>query len=109
MSEITIDEVRKLLALWPHTTTARVASLAISQSETIKAQFEEIERLRRDSERAFNMLEHFGVPKTRARYVSLGIEVLVSRYDKEVYFLNAELSKVKQELDEAILKLQELK
>ena len=78
-----------------------LADLAISQAETIKAQGEEIENLRRDSERSFSMLELFGVPKTRARYISLGIEVLVSRYDKEVFFLNAEIAKLKQERDEA--------
>lgn len=101
---ITIDDVKLYLSWFEddsestpypvEVTKNSIAGLAISQHK-------ELEQLRNQSDRAFSMLELFGVPKTRARYVSLGIEVLVSRYDKEVHFLNAEISDLKMILREA--------
>lgn len=38
----------------------------------------------RDLERARSMLEIYGVPPTRTKYVSTGIDVLGTRYQKEI-------------------------
>jgi hypothetical protein len=40
-----------------------------------------------DLDRAYQTLEIYGVPKNRAKSVSNGIQVLVSRMDNEIEFL----------------------
>ncbi len=52
---------------------------------------------KRELDLAFSMLEINGVPKERARTVSNGIDVLVTRMDRELQFLRAELADLKQD------------
>ena len=45
---------------------------------------EKVKQLENQLEQAFSMLEVYGVPRERARYVANGIEVLVTRFRKGI-------------------------
>ena len=49
-------------------------------------------------DRAYKVLNGYGVPKQRAKSVSNGIQVLVSRMDKEIWFLQQEIGRLKEKL-----------
>jgi hypothetical protein len=53
---------------------------------------------RRDTERAFQMLEMYGVSRERAKNVANGIQVLVTRMDREIAALRAEGAPAEREL-----------
>lgn len=48
----------------------------------------------RDLDKAFSMLEVYGVPRQRARYVSNGIDVLGTRFNKEINFREQERNRL---------------
>jgi hypothetical protein len=50
------------------------------------------------NQRAFNMLAICGVPKDRARTVENGIDVLATRYNKEIHFMRVEIDSLKRAL-----------
>jgi len=58
----------------------------------------EIDRLNSNIKSAYAILQMYGVPELRAKSVANGIQVLVSRIDKEIVSLRAELQIVRVEL-----------
>jgi hypothetical protein len=64
----------------------------ISQEKSMIA-----EAVEKENEKAFRVLNDYGVPKERARSISNGIQVLVTRMDKEIYFLKIALAQAEKE------------
>lgn len=74
----------------------RIADLEASTyqiCEKCLALAEKNDELEAQLNRAFSMLEMNGVPKSRARYVCNGIDVLATRFRKEVSTLEAQLAR----------------
>ena len=70
----------------------KIANEIISQE---KAMIEQA--IENENERAFRALAGYGIPKERAKSVSNGIRVLVTRMDKEIAFLKLEKEQAKKE------------
>jgi len=64
-----------------------------------EARDEEIRDLRSNVERAFQMLEINGVPRSRIKYVSTGIDVLATRLSRENADLRSRLEKAEKDAE----------
>jgi hypothetical protein len=62
---------------------------------------EQNKQLVKDSERAYQVLSIYGVPKERAKSITNGIQVLVSRMDKETEILKEQNKQMLEALIEA--------
>lgn len=92
-----------------YSVTTKLGTYDYCLADEVSALEAENERLRKgvpdgysetDLVRAFQLLEVYGVPKSRARYLSQGIEVLVSRMDKEISFLRDEREDAWQQISQ---------
>lgn len=72
--------------------TIEVKPLAPTYMFYAPAEREEKERLNQDIKNAYATLQMYGVPELRAKTVANGIQVLVSRLDKEANFQDQELA-----------------
>ena len=61
-----------------------------------------IEKLQADQDRAFSVLEMYGIPKERAKSVDNGIQVFDSRMQKEVQSLGATIGQLQKDKDELV-------
>jgi len=59
----------------------------------------DIIKLEQDIEKAFDVLKFYGVPKERAKTLSNGIQVLMSRIQKEIRYLECEKKGLEQTID----------
>ena len=65
-------------------------------------QAKKISELEKEIEKAYQILERFGVPRGRARSIPNGIQVLVSRMDKEIFYLKEQREATRSETDKVL-------
>ena len=58
-----------------------------------------LDRKEREEEAVFNLLSSYGVPKERSKFIGNGIQVLVSRLDKEIQSLKVNNSELKDHVE----------
>jgi hypothetical protein len=67
-----------------------------------------IEKLEADNKNALDVLNNYGVPESRANTVSKGIQVLVTRFDKEIEGFKFTISKLEADKAELLEALKEI-
>ena len=56
--------------------------------------------LETEIDRAYQMLEIYGVPRDRAKSICNGIDVLGTRFEKEINILNHEIYDLRKKLEQ---------
>jgi len=83
---IIMENIEELRALWKRIIVQQGWSedWTLDESPLLKLMEAAQANAQGELDRAFMVLDIYGVPKERARNVSNGIEVLVNRYDKQL-------------------------